>query len=80
MIEDDRADSAPERMQRVAQVAQVEQPPVPSPTLSPTHPVPRGLLNLCPSASSGPQGLHTAYIQPIYGLYAAYIRGARDGR
>ena len=27
---------------------------VPSPTLSPTHPVPRGLLTLCPGASSGP--------------------------
>jgi len=35
-------------------------------TLSPTDPVPRGLLTLCPWASSGPQGLHTAYIQPIY--------------
>ena len=29
---------------------------VPSPTLSPTDPVPRGLLTLCPGASSGPQG------------------------
>ena len=29
---------------------------VPSPTLSPTDPVPRGLLTLCPAASSGPQG------------------------
>jgi len=28
----------------------------PSPTLSPTDPVPRGLLTLCPAASSGPQG------------------------
>jgi hypothetical protein len=28
----------------------------PSPTLSPTDPVPRGLLTLCPGASSGPQG------------------------
>ena len=27
----------------------------PSPTLSPTDPVPRGLLTLCPWASSGPQ-------------------------
>ena len=26
----------------------------PSPTLSPTDPVPRGLLTLCPAASSGP--------------------------
>jgi len=32
----------------------------PSPTLSPTDPVPRGLLTLCPGASSGPQGLYTA--------------------
>ena len=38
----------------------------PSPTISPTDPVPRGLLTLCPAASSGPQGLYTAYIQPIY--------------
>ena len=30
--------------------------PRPSPTLSPTHPVPRALLVLCPGASSGPQG------------------------
>ena len=39
----------------------------PSPTLSPTDPgpVPRGLLNLCPGASSGPQDLYTAYIQPM---------------
>ena len=29
---------------------------LPSPTLSPTDPVPRGLLTLCPGASSGPQG------------------------
>jgi len=29
---------------------------MPSPTLSPTDPVPRGLLTLCPGASSGPQG------------------------
>ena len=36
---------------------------VPSPALSPTDPVPRGLLTLCPGASSGPQGLYTAYIQ-----------------
>jgi len=27
--------------------------PVPSPTLTPTDPVPRGLLTLCPGASSG---------------------------
>ena len=27
---------------------------LPSPTLSPTDPVPRGLLTLCPGASSGP--------------------------
>jgi len=27
---------------------------LPSPTLSPTDPVPRGLLTLCPAASSGP--------------------------
>ena len=45
-----------------------------SPTLSPTDPVPHGLLTLCPWASSGPQGLYTAYIQPIYSLYAAYIQ------
>jgi len=36
---------------------------VQSPTLSPTDPVSRGLLTLCPWASSGPQGLYTAYIQ-----------------
>ena len=47
---------------------------VPSPTLSPTDPVPRGLLTLCPWASSGPQGAYTAYMQPIYSLYAAYIQ------
>ena len=29
---------------------------MPSPTLSPTDPVHRGLLTLCPAASSGPQG------------------------
>jgi len=29
---------------------------LPSPTLSPTDPGPRGLLTLCPGASSGPQG------------------------
>ena len=46
----------------------------PSPTLSPTDPVPRGLLTLYPWASSGPQGLYTAYVQPIYSLYAAYIQ------
>ena len=28
--------------------------PAPSPTLSPTDPVPCGLLTLCPGASSGP--------------------------
>ena len=43
----------------------------PSPTLSPTHPVPRGLLTLCPAARSGPQGLYTAYIQPICSQYLA---------
>ena len=43
-----------------------------SPTLSPTDPVPRGLLTLCPWASSGPQGLYTAYTQLIYSLYTAY--------
>ena len=32
----------------------------PSPTLSPTDPVPRGLLTLCP----GPALAHRAYIQP----------------
>ena len=47
---------------------------VPSPTLSPTDPVPRGLLTLCPWASFGPQGLYTAYIQPIYSLYTAYVQ------
>ena len=46
----------------------------PSPSLSPTDPVPRGLLTLCPLASSGPQGLYTAYLQPIYSLYAACIQ------
>jgi hypothetical protein len=46
----------------------------PSPTLSPTDPVPRRLLTLCPWASSGAQGLYTAYIQPIYSLYTAYIQ------
>ena len=46
----------------------------PSPTLSPTDPVPRGLLTLCLWASSGPQGLYTAYIQPIYSLYTAYMQ------
>jgi len=49
-------------------------PILPSPTLSPTDPVPRGLLTLCPWGSSGPQGLYTAYIQPIYSLYAAYMQ------
>jgi len=43
----------------------------PSPTLSPTDRVPRGLLTLCPAASSGPQGLYTAYTQPIHSLYTA---------
>jgi len=47
---------------------------LPSPTLSPTDPVPRSLLNLCPWASSCPQGLHTAYIQPIYSPCTAYIQ------
>ena len=47
---------------------------VPSPTLSPTDPVPRSLLTVCPGASSGPQGLYTAYIQPICSLYTAYIQ------
>ena len=44
---------------------------VPSPTLSPTDPVPRGLLTLCPWASSGPQST-----EPIYAVYRpwAYIR------
>ena len=52
----------------------------PSPTLSPTDPVPRGLLTLCPGASSGPQGLYTAYIDmafAMYGLNAAHSRHAR---
>ena len=39
-----------------------------------TDPVPRGLLTLCPWASSDPQGLYTAYIQPVYSLYTAYIQ------
>ena len=43
----------------------------PSPTLLPTDPVPRGLLTLCPWASSGPQGLYTAYMQPIFSRHAA---------
>jgi len=42
----------------------------PSPTLSPTDPVPRGLLTLCP----GPALAHRAYIQPIYSLYTAYTK------
>ena len=45
----------------------------PSPTLSPTDPVPRGLLTLRPAASSGPQGLYTAYIQPIYSVHVAVV-------
>jgi len=40
-----------------------------SPTPSPTDPVPRGLLTLCP----GPALAHRAYIQPIYCLYTAYV-------
>jgi len=36
-----------------------------------SDPVPRGLLTLCPWASSGLQGL---YIQPIYRLYTSYIQ------
>ena len=61
---------------RCARRALAHAPPacLPSPTLSPTDPVPRGLLTLCPWASSGPQGLYTAYIQPIYSLYAAYMQ------
>ena len=43
---------------------------VPSPTLSPTDPVPRGLLTLCPGASSGP---YTAYIPHTYRV-RAYVR------
>ena len=39
---------------RPAQSARCPLARVPSPTLSPTHPVPRGLLTLCPAASSGP--------------------------
>ena len=39
---------------------------LPSPTFSPTDPVPRGQL--------WPTGLYTAYIQPIYGLYTADIQ------
>jgi len=42
-----------------------------------THTCPRlhyRLLTLCPWASSGPQGLYTTYIQPIYSLYAANIQ------
>ena len=42
----------------------------PSPTLSPTDPVPRGLLTLC----LGPALAHRAYIQPIYSLYTAYTK------
>jgi len=45
----------------------------PSPTLSPTDPVPRGLLTLCPWASSGPQGLYTAYRLYVYRLYIGCI-------
>ena len=59
---------------RFASLANSTQVCEPSPTLSPTDPVPRGLLTLCPWASSGPQGLYTAYIQPIYSLYAAYMQ------
>ena len=45
----------------------------PSPTLSPTDPVPRGLLILCPGATSDPQGLY------IYSLYAAYMQPISQG-
>jgi len=45
----------------------------PPPTLSPTDPVPRGLLTLCPAANSGPQGLYTAHIQPIHSLYTHHL-------
>ena len=51
----------------------------PSPTLSPTDPVPRGLLTLCPWASSGPQGLYTAYMQPIYSLERERARRREKG-
>ena len=34
----------------------------PSPTLSPTDPVPRGLLTLCPAASSGPGAQGDAHL------------------
>jgi hypothetical protein len=56
--------------------AKLRLPPVclPEPTLSPTDPVPRGLLTLCPWASSGPQGSYTAYMQPICSLYTAYMQ------
>jgi len=50
----------------------------PSPTLSPTDPVPRGLLTLCPWASSGLQGLYTAYTQPIYSLYVVFLAPSRS--
>ena len=43
---------------------------LPSPTLSPTDPVPRSLLNLCP----GQVLAHRAYIQPTYILYTAHVQ------
>ena len=42
----------------------------PSPTLSPTDPVPRGL----PTLSPGPALAHRAYIHPICSLYTAYMQ------
>ena len=68
-----------ERQEEQRQAQAIQQviphaPILPSPTLTPTDPVPRGLLTLCPWASSGAQGLYTAYIQPIYSLYTAYMQ------
>jgi len=46
-----------------------------SSTASLSRPLCQGhVVTLCPCASSGPQGLYTAYIQPICSLYAAYIQ------
>jgi len=43
-----------QRRAQCEEVSPVCELSAPSPTLSPTDPVPRGLLTLCPGASSGP--------------------------
>ena len=64
----DHAHAAPSSLTDFGRVA--EQRAVPSPTLSPTDPVPLGQL-----WPTGPiYSLYTAYIQPICSLYAAYIQ------